>query len=98
MVDEKQHPGAEGFERWHAGCEALLGGGEFFNLAAIDSFDEGIAGGKVAVERAGANAGLIGDMVAARGGAVASEDLFRDLKDALVVALGIGARLTGGRR
>jgi hypothetical protein len=52
----------------------------------------------VAVERAGANAGLIGDVVEARGGAVASEDLFRDLKDALAVALGIGARLAGGRR
>jgi hypothetical protein len=53
---------------------------------------------EVAVERAGAKSGLIGDIVEARGGAVASEDLFRDLKDALAVALGIDARLPGGRR
>jgi hypothetical protein len=48
--------------------------------------------------RSAANARLIGDIVEARGGAVAREDLFRDLKDALAVALGIGARLAGGRR
>jgi hypothetical protein len=98
VVNEEQHPGAEGFERRHGGGEALLGGGEFFNFAAVDGFDKSVAGGKVAVERAGANTRLAGDIVEAGGGAVACEDRFRDFKDALAVALGVGARLAGGRR
>jgi hypothetical protein len=98
MVDEEKHPRAERFKRWHGGGEALLGCGKLFDFAAVDGFDKGVAGGKVAVERAGANAGLAGDIVEAGGGAVAGEDLFRDLKDALAVALGISAGLSGGRR
>ncbi len=98
VVDEEQHPGAERFERRQVGGEALLGGGKLFHFAAVDGFDQGVAGGKVAVERARADAGLAGDIVEARGGAVAGEDLLGNLKDALAVALGIGARLAGGWR
>jgi hypothetical protein len=41
---------------------------EFFNFAVIDGFDEGVAGVKVAVERAGADAGLACDFVEAGAG------------------------------
>ena len=65
VVDEQQHPGAQGFERRHGGGEALLGCGQLFDFAAIDRFDQGVAGGEVAIERAGADAGLAGDVVEA---------------------------------
>jgi hypothetical protein len=29
VVDEKQHPGTERFERWHGGDETLLGDASF---------------------------------------------------------------------
>ena len=98
VVDEEQHPGAEGFERRHGGGEALCGCGELFDFAAVDGFDESVAGGEVAIERAGADAGLAGDVVEAGGAAVAGEDVFGDLKDALAVALRVRAGLAGGRR
>jgi len=78
VVDEKQHPGAEGFERRHVGGEALLGGGEFFNFAAVDGSDEGIAGRKVAIERARTDACLASDIVKAGGSSVARKDLLGD--------------------
>ena len=98
VVDEEQHPGAEGFERRHGGGEALLGSGELFNFAAVNSFDEGVASWEVAIERAGADAGLAGDVVETGGGSVAGEDLFGDFKDALAVALSICAGLAGWLR
>ena len=52
----------------------------------------------MAVERAGADAGSAGNIVEAGGGPVAGEDLLGDLKDALAVALGVGAGLAGGER
>ena len=94
VVDKEQHPGAEGFERRHGRGEALLGGGEFFNFAAVDRFDEGVAAGEVAVQRARADGRLAGDIVEAGGGAIAGEDFLCDFKNALPVALRIGARLS----
>jgi hypothetical protein len=46
----------------------------------------------VTIERAGADLGLASDIVEAGGSAVARENCFRNLQDALAVALGIGAR------
>ena len=97
MIDEEQHPGSERFQRRHGGGEALLGRCEFFNFAAIDGLDKCVPGREVTVERTGANAGLPGNIVEAGGSAVAGEDLFGDLKDALAVALGIGAGLASRR-
>ena len=77
--------------------KALPGGGELFDFAAIDRFDQGIAGREVAVERAGSNPGLTGDVIEAGARAVACEGLLGDLEDALAVALSIGAGLAGGR-
>ncbi len=98
VVDEEQHPGAEGIEGRQCGSEALLGGGEFFHFGEVDGFDEGVAGGEVAVEGAGADAGLAGDLVEARGSAVTGKDLLGYRKDEFAVALGIGAGLAGGGR
>ena len=97
VVDEEKHPGAEGFERRQAGGEARAGGGEFLDFAAVDGFDEGVASWEVAVESAGADAGLAGDLIEAGHRSVAGEDVLRGFEDELAVALGVRARLAGGR-
>ena len=97
VVDKEQHPRAKGFDRRHASGESLPRIGEFFHFVAVDGFDQGVAGGEMAVERAGADARLTGDIVKAGGGAIASEDFLCDLQDAFAVALGIRPGLAGGR-
>ena len=97
MVDEEQHPGAESFEWRHRSGEALLGGSEFFNFAAVDGFDEGVAGGEMTVKSAGSDDCLAGDVIEAGGAAVAGEHLFGDFEDALAVAQGISAGFACGR-
>ena len=98
MVNEEEHPGAERGEWRQGGGEALAGGGKFFDVVAVDGFDEGVAGGEVTVERAGADAGLAGDVVEGRFGSLPGEGAPGHLKDALAVALCIGAGLAGERR
>ena len=49
VVDEEQHPGAEGFEWRHGSGEARLCGSEFFNFVTVNSFDKGVASSKVAI-------------------------------------------------
>ena len=78
VVDEEEHPGAEGVEGRKSGGEFAFGGGEFFDLGTIDGFDEGVAGGKVTVESAGSDLGLAGDVVEAGIGTVAGECFFSD--------------------
>ncbi len=97
VVDEEKHPGAEGFKRRHGGGEALFGGGKLFDFAAVDGFDEVVASWEVAIEGGVADAGSACDVVEAGGCAVAGEDLLGYLKDALAVALRVGAGLAGGR-
>ena len=96
VVDKKQHPGAEGFERRHGGGEALLGGGKLFDFVAINGFDERVASREMAVEGAGAEAGSARNVIEARGCAIAGEDRFGYLKNALAVSLRIGARFADG--
>ena len=98
MVDEEKHPGAERFEWRHGGSEALFGGGKFFDFAAVDGFDEGVTSWEVAIERGVADAGSASDVVKARGSAIAREDLLGYLKDALAVALRVGAGFACRRR
>lgn len=98
VVDEEKHPGEKGFQRRHGRGEALLGGGEFFNFAAIYRFDKGVTGGEVAIKRAGANAGLAGDVVEAGGPAIAGEGPLGGSEDALAIALCVGADLASKRR
>ncbi len=93
VVDEEEHPGAEGFERREGFGEFLSGGGEFFDFGAIDGFEEVLAGGEVAVEGAGADAGFFGDVVEACAGAEAGEGAVGDGEDAFAVAFGVGAAL-----
>jgi hypothetical protein len=57
VVDEEQHPGAEGFERWHGGGKALFGCSKLFDFAAVCGFDEGVASWEVAIEGGVADAG-----------------------------------------
>ena len=97
MVDEEQHPGAERFKRRHGGGEALFGCGKFFDFAAVDGFDEVVASWKVAIEGGVADAGSACDFVEARSGAIACENLLGHLKDALAVALRVGAGFAGRR-
>ena len=52
---------------------------------------------EVPVERAGADAGALGDLVERGVVPLLAEDLARDLDDAVVVALGIGAHGTSPR-
>lgn len=98
VVDEEKHPGTESFEGWQAGGEAQAGGGQFLDFATIHGLDEGVARWEVAIERAGADAGSACDVVEARGCAHAGEDLLSYLKDALSVALRVGAGFSGGLR
>jgi hypothetical protein len=81
VVDEEIHPGAEGFNGREGGGEARGGGGELLDFAAIDGFDERVAGGEVAVEGSGTDAGEASDFVEAGGGSVAGEDGFGGFED-----------------
>jgi len=98
VIDEEHHPSAESIERRHGGGEAWASRGELFDFGAVDSFDEGVAGGEVAVERARADAGLASDLIEAGGRAITGKDLLGKLENALTVALRVNARLAGGRR
>lgn|GEM_PF-6409543 len=91
VVDEEQHPGAQGFERRHRCCKALRSGGKFLNFAAIDGFDEGVARWKVPVQCPGTNLSPARNVVKARRRAIPREGLFGDFKDALAIMLRIGA-------
>jgi hypothetical protein len=97
VVDKEQHPGAEGFERRHGSGKPLLSGGEFFNFVAVDGFDEVVASWEVAIEGGVADAGSACDVVEARSSAIVGEDVLGYLKDALAVALRVGARSAGRR-
>ena len=96
VVDEEEHPGTERFKRRHGGGEALFGGGKLFDFAAVDGFDEIVAGWEVAIEGGVADAGSAGDVVEARSCSIAGENLPGYLKDALAVARRVGAGLAGG--
>jgi len=98
VVDEEKHPGAERFKRRHGGGEALFGGGEFFDFAAVDGFDEVVASWEVAIEGGVADAGSACDVVEARSRSIAGENLLGYVKNALAVALRVGAGLAGRRR
>ena len=63
VIDQEKHPGAESFERGLRGGEAARSCGELFDFGAVDGLDQVVAGGKVTVERSGADAGLAGDVV-----------------------------------
>ena len=95
MVDEEKHPGAERCKRRHGGGEALFGCGKLFHFATVDSFDEGVASWEVTIEGGVADAGSAGDVVEARSCSIAGENLLGYLKDALAVALRVGAGFAG---
>jgi hypothetical protein len=97
VVDGEKHPGAERFERWHGGGEALFGCGKLFDFAAVDGFDEGVARWEVAIEGGVADAGSACDVVEARSCSIAGENFLGYLKDALAVALRVGAGFAGRR-
>ena len=98
VVDEEKHPGAESCERRHGDGEALPGCSQLFDFAPVDRFDQGVPGGKVAVERAWADGRLAGDVIECSFGSVPGEGQPGNLEDALAVALRIGAGLACGRR
>ena len=52
VVDEEKHPGSKSVEGRHGGGETLPGSCQLFDFAAVDGFDQGVAGGEMAVERA----------------------------------------------
>jgi len=63
VIDEQKHPGSKSFERRHRDDKVLPGCSQFFNFAAVDSFDQGVACGKVTVKRAWADVRAAGDVV-----------------------------------
>src|ERR1700678_2838616 len=91
VVDEEKHPRSQRFKRWHGSSEALFGCCKLFDLAAVDGFDEVIASGEVAIQGGVADARSACDVVEARSCSIARENLFGYLKDALTVALRVGA-------
>ncbi len=98
VVYEEKHPGSERFERRHRSGEALPRCGQLFDFAPVDSFDQGVSGGKVTVECAWADVRMAGDVVERSLGSVPGECEPGNLKDALAVALCIRAGLAFGRR
>jgi len=98
VVDEEKHPRSQRFKRWHGSSEALFGCCKLFDLAAVDGFDEVIASGEVAIQGGVADARSACDVVEARSCSIARENLFGYLKDALTVALRVGAGSSGGLR
>ena len=96
VIDEEQHPGAEGFDRGHGFRKCARRCGHFFDLGAIDPFDESVAGGEVAIEGAGSYAGLFGDVIETGAGAETGKRIFCLVEDAFAVAFGVGAGLAPG--
>jgi len=97
VVDEEKHPGAKRFKWRHGGSEALFGCGQLFDFVAVYSFDEVVASWEVAIEGGVADTGPACNVVEARRRAVAGENLFGHLKNALAIALRVGAGLAGRR-
>ena len=95
MIDEEKHPGAERFKWWQGRGEALLGCGKLFYFAPVDGFDQVVAGWEVAIEGGVTDAGSACDVVKARSCAIAGKNFLGYLKDALAVALRVGARFAG---
>ena len=98
MVNEEKHPGAERFERRHGSGKALFGRRELFDFAAVNGSDKVIASWEVTIEGGVANAGSACDVIEARRSSIAGEDLLGHVKDALTVALRVGAGFAGRRR
>ena len=96
VIDEEQHPGSQGFDRRHCFSQLARRCGQLFHLASIDSFDQRIPRGEMAIQRTGSNAGLSGNLVKAGVCAESRKCLFRNFQNALSVALGIRARLASG--
>ena len=61
MVDEKQHPRPQGFNRGHCLGEFALRRGQLFHFTPIDRFDQGVSGRKVTIQGARSHSGLFGD-------------------------------------
>ena len=75
----------------HGFGEALPRCGKLFHLAAKHGLDEGVAGGKVAVESSGADLGAAGDVIQGGLCPMLGEGFAGNLQDALAIALRIGA-------
>jgi hypothetical protein len=75
----------------------LFGCRKLFDFAAVDGFDKVVAGWEVSIECGVTDAGSACDVVEARSCAIAGKNFLGYLKDALAVALRIGARFAGRR-
>ncbi len=98
VIDEQKHPRPQGFERRHRRGEALSSRSQLLDVVTVDSFDEIVAGGKVPIEGAWADACLAGDVVERSVGPMQREGVPGNLQDAPAVALRIGAGFAKGRR
>jgi hypothetical protein len=98
MVDEQKHPRAESVERRHRGGEAPASRRQLFDFATVDRLNQSVAGRKVTIKRAWADAGLAGDVVKCSSGSIPAKDEPRNLEDALAVALRIRTQFAKRRR
>ena len=73
--------------------EAVGGGDELFGLVAVDRLDQGVAGGEMAIERPGADAGGPRDLIEAGGRSLFRESGLRRFEQADAVTLRIGSWL-----
>ena len=92
VVDEAVHPGAQRRVRRQVGAAVGDGVAEPGELVAVRRLDQRLAGGEVPVERADADAGVLGDRVERDVGAVLGERAHGDLEQPVAVALGVGAQ------
>ncbi|GAA3164718.1 hypothetical protein GCM10020001_106990 [Nonomuraea salmonea] len=92
VVEEQAGPGAQRGQGRVGVEQAGHGVAQLGDLVAVDRLDEGLAGGEVAVEGGGADAGLPGDAFEVGVQALAGEDACRRLDDLVAVAARVGAQ------
>jgi hypothetical protein len=98
IVDKQPHPGVQRFARRQRRSEAICRIGQLLDLPAVDRFDYRLAGRKVTVESADADAGAPRDLVQADVGPGAGERQLGRLEQPVAIAQRVGARLAHALR
>jgi hypothetical protein len=96
VVDEEQQPGAQGLDWRHRGDEPARCRGQLFHLTPIDRFDQRVPCREMAIQGAGPDTRLPGDVVQTGSRAVARKSRFRHFENSLAVAQSIRSRLSLG--
>ncbi len=97
VVNEQEHPGAQGFNGGQCIGELPLGSRQFLDLCPINRFQKLFSRGEVAIQGPRSDARLPGDVVQAGIGPRTCERLLRDSQNAFTIPLRVNARFSFGR-